>query len=201
VNFRSILAGALLGALAFFAVRLALARPEAPPHFHANFAVFVDGRRVDLTGGQYSEEVASCRLTGQALQPQERVHLHNRDPDVAHVHHAGVTWGHLFANLGFGLGGSYMATDQGSILADGAGKTLKFVVNGRLATSVHNVLIASGDRLLVSYGAENAAEVLAKQFPAVASDAPQFNERPDPAGCSGAVEPTFWDRLRHAAIG
>lgn len=198
---KSLLAGALLGVLLFLAARLAVAGPEAPPHFHANFAVFVEGRRLDFSGGQYSEEVASCRLTGQALQPQERVHLHNRDPDVVHVHHEGVTWGHLFANLGFGLGGSYLVTNDGRILADGAGKTLKFVVNGRPETSVHNVLIASGDRLLVSYGMETSAEVIARQFAAVASDAPQFNERPDPAGCSGAVEPTFWDRLRHAVVG
>lgn len=192
--------GAILGALAFFVLRLALARPEAPPHYHANFAIIVDGQRVDLSGGQYSEELSSCRLSGQALQPQERVHLHNRDPDLAHVHHEGVTWGHLFANLGFGLGGSYLATDDGRILIDGAGKTLKFVLNGRPATSVHNALIASGDRLLVSYGAETNPEIQ-RQFAAVASDAPEFNQRKDPAGCSGTVEPTLWDRIRHAVAG
>ena len=196
-----VLLGALLGALAFFIVRLALARPETAPHHHANFAVVVDGRRVDLSGGQYSEEVASCRVPGKALAPQERVHLHNRDPDVVHVHHAGVTWGHLFANLGFGLGSSYLATDDGRILVDGSGKTLKFVLNGRPQTSVHNVLIASGDRLLVSYGVESGPEVVQRQFPAVAADAPEFNQRKDPAGCSGSVEPTLWDLIRHAATG
>lgn len=65
---RSLPVGALFGMFAFFFVRLAVARPEAPPHYHANFAIVVDGRRVDLSGGQYSEEVSSCRLTGQALQ-------------------------------------------------------------------------------------------------------------------------------------
>ena len=193
--------GAILGALAFFVLRLVLADPEAPPHYHANFAVVVDGRRVDLSGAKYSEEIASCRLAARALQPQERVHLHNRDPDLAHVHHEGVTWGHLFANLGFGLGASYLAIDDTRILTDGAGKTLKFVLNGRPEISVQNVLISSGDRLLVSYGTETTAEAIQRQFAAVASDASKFNQRKDPAGCSGSVEPTLWDRIRHAVAG
>lgn len=196
-----VLLGVVLGALIFLVVRLILAQPEPPPHYHANFAIVVDGQRVDLSEGRYSEEVAACRVPGQALQPQERVHLHNRDPDLAHVHHAGVTWGHLLANLGFGLGGNYLVTEDGKILRDGAGRTLKLVLNGRVQLSVHNSLIASGDRLLVSYGPESRDEVVQKQYPTVAADAAEYNRRKDPAGCSGPAEPSFWDRIRHAAVG
>lgn len=138
--------------------------------------------------------------TGKALAPQERVHLHNRDR----------TWctcttrasrGDICSPTWIRVGASYLAADEGRILADGAGKTLKFVLNGRPETSVHNVPIASGDRLLVSYGAGTAPEVIQKQFPTVASDVPRCDQRKDPAGCSGSLEPTFWDRLRHAVIG
>ncbi len=120
---------------------------------------------------------------------------------MAHIHHEGVTWGHLLANLSFGLGQDYLVTDQGRVLVPGQGNTLKLILNGRPELSVHNQLIRSGDRLLVSYGPESEEEALRIQFPAVAASAEEFNQRPDPAGCSGAHEPTLWDRIRDAFTG
>jgi hypothetical protein len=43
--------------------------------------------------------------------------------------------------------------------------------------------------------------VLRTQFPQVASDAEEFNQRPDPASCAGAHAVTFWDRVRYALAG
>lgn len=78
---------------------------------------------------------------------------------------------------------------------------MKFILNGRPQFSVGNQLVQSGDRLLISYGPESEAEVLRTQFPQVASDAETYNQRQDPAGCSGAAEITLWDRIRHAFVG
>jgi hypothetical protein len=33
-------------------------------------------------------------------------------------HHEGVTWGHLLANLGFGVGEDYLALDDGPVLTE-----------------------------------------------------------------------------------
>ncbi len=197
----ALLVGIVLGVLALGALRFALAEPPHPPHFHANFAIFVDGKRVDLSGNQFMEEVSACRSTPGNVAPQQRAHLHNNDPDVAHVHHDGVTWGHLLANLGFGLGDRYLSTRGDHLYTEDGGKTLKLVLNGKPELSVRNRLIGSGDRLLVSYGAESEAELLRGQFPAVASNAEEFNRRPDPAGCSGAHDPTLWERVRYAFMG
>jgi hypothetical protein len=147
-----ILGGALLGVLMLAALRLALVPPKEPVHHHANVALFVDGSRVDLSGDEYMEDVATCAV-GETVLPRARAHLHNNNADVAHVHHEGVTWGHLFANLGFGLGEDYLALDDGPVLTEMEGRTLK------------------------------------------------FNQRPDPASCSGAHEVTLWDRVRHAFAG
>lgn len=195
-----ILVGALLGVIGLGALRFALVPMEEPTHYHANFALFVDGERVDLSADEYMEEVAMC-VVGGTVAPRARAHLHNNDQDVAHIHHDGVTWGHLFTNLGFGLGDEYLAMDGGPILTVTGGRTLKLVLNERPQISVHNEVIRSGDRLLISYGSETEAEVLRTQFPRVASDAEEFNELMDPAGCSGADEVTLWDRVRHAFVG
>lgn len=192
--------GLLGGIAALVLFRLALAGPPEPVHFHANFALFVDGQRVDLSGDEYMEEVGACK-TGERILPTERAHLHNNNPDVAHVHHEGVTWGHLLANLGYGLGQEYLALKGGAVLTEGEGRTLKLILNGQPQFAVDNELIQSGDRLLVSFGPESEAEVIRTQFPRVAANAEEYNSRQDPAGCAGAHEATLWERLRHAVAG
>jgi hypothetical protein len=190
-----ILGGALLGVIALAAFRIAFIPVAEPTHYHANFALFAHGERIDLSADEYMEDVATCAV-GETVLPTARAHLHNNNPDVAHVHHEGVTWGHLLANLGFGLGEEYLVLDNGPVLTEGEGRTLKFILNGRPQFAVHNELIRSGDRLLISYGLEGEAEVLQNQFPRVATTAEEYNRRQDPAGCaySGASRALtrFW---------
>jgi hypothetical protein len=193
-------AGLLAGVVALLAVRVALVPVPQPPHFHANVAIVIDGRRVDLSAARYMEELGACHTEGPRA-PEARVHLHNGNPDVVHVHADGVTWGHLLANLGFGLGDSHLATDTGRLYASGDGRTLTFILNGTAVSSVANRPIHSGDRLLIGVGPEDAETVIRTQFPMVASTAEAFNHRPDPAGCSGPSVPTLWERIRQAVVG
>jgi hypothetical protein len=194
------LAGLCAGVLLLAGLRFALAAPAQKPHYHANFAVFVEGERVDFSPDEYMEEIGACKVGG-VLHPTERAHLHNNDPDVVHVHDQGVTWGQLLANLGWGLGERYLASDDGRVRVSGQGGTLKLILNGRPEFAVDNQLIRSGDLLLVSFGPETEAEVLRTQFPRVADDAQVFNQRQDPAGCSGSEPPTLGERLRDAFVG
>lgn len=192
-------AGVLLGVLALGAVRLAFLPPEPVTHYHANWAVFVDGERLDLSGEKYMEDVVRCKADPTRVDPEDRVHMHNGNPDVVHVHDGGATWGHLLANLGFGVGDDYLVTDRGERYAAGEGSSLKFVLNGNVVPSIRNQVIGSEDRLLVSYGSELAEEVVRTQLPRVASNAGEYNLKPDPAGCSGQhAEHTFGERLRRA---
>ena len=196
----SVLGGVVAGVLLLGAARFALVPMPHPPHYHANFAVFVDGARVDLSGDRYMEEISAC-VTGAEVQPRGRAHLHSGDHDVVHVHHDGVTWGHFLANLRYGLGDDYLAVDGGPLLTETGGKTLKLILNGQPQFAVDGELIRSGDRLLISYGAESEAEVIRTQFPVVAANAEEFNQRNDPAACAGSHEATLGDRLRHAFVG
>lgn len=193
-----LLVGALAGVLVFGAVRLA-ALPAAPVvHYHANWAVFVDGQRLDLADERYMEDVVRCKMDPTQVEPEDRVHMHNMNADVVHVHHAGSTWGHLLANLGFGIGDDYLFTDTGQRLTETPGRTLKFVLNGQEVSSIRNLLIRNEDRLLISFGPETAEEVTQTQFSQVASTAGEHNTQPDPAGCSGPAGESLADRLRRA---
>ncbi len=171
-------------------------------HYHANFALFINGERVDLSDMKYMEDVASCRADPASVLPVDRAHLHSQVHDVVHVHHPGVTWGHFFANIGFTLRDDFIITDAGErFFADNrGGSTMKFIVNGQAVSTVYNRGIRSEDRLLISFGSEAEEEVTEAQFPDVGTTAAAFNASHfDPGGCTGGPPPeTTGRRMRRA---
>jgi hypothetical protein len=197
---KPMIAGMLLGILVLGGARFALAPLSHATHHHANWAVMIDGERLDLSGDPYMEEVAACRASDDGILPEQRIHMHENDHDVVHVHHEGATWGALAANLGMSLG------DEHLILADGTGilasdsARFVFVLNGFQVPSVHNRVVQSGDRLLISV-TDAPGSVLESEFPLVASNALEYNERMDPASCAGHGELGFLERLRLAFWG
>jgi len=198
-SMRNFAIGVIIGVLVLATARFAFVPHEHEVHHHANFAVFIDGRRLDLTDDRYMELVSACGATGQGVLPRERVHMHENNHDVVHVHHDGVSWGHFFTNLGFAIGEDFLILDDGRrLFADGE-RSFKFIVNGMPVPAVHDRLIRpGGERVLISYGAESVDEVIAAQFPVVAMDAVEFDATYDPAGCSGGHEESFGERLRRA---
>jgi hypothetical protein len=193
----TLLLGVVIGIALIGAVRYVAQEPVQGVHYHANWAIFIDGERLDLTGGRYMEDVFQCMVDASQQNPEGRVHMHESNQDVVHVHAAGVTWGHLIANLGFGVGDDYLYTDSGRFDRS-AEKSLKFVLNGTPVPTIRNLGIGNQDRLAISYGGETIEEVVASQYTQVGSDAGRYNEMPDPASCSGAVEESRGDRIRRA---
>jgi len=198
---RFLLLGLVLGVVALAAVRWTVAPPPVPTHYHANWALFVSGQRVDLSGSQYMEEVTACVPVGETILPTQRTHMHEGNQDVVHVHDDGVTWGHLMANLGFGLGDDFLMLHGGERYVSGGEDTLKYIADGQIVLPAYNRVIRSTERLLISYGPESVEEVIATQFPQVANSAAEYNTRPDPAGCQGAAELTLGQKLRYAFLG
>lgn len=195
-------AGVVVGVVAGGAVRLATIQAPEITHFHANWAVFIDGARLDLTADRFMEDVAACRTDPGSIGPRDRVHLHEGNADVVHVHHPAATWGALARNLGIGLGRDYIFPPSGARRFSGDGGTLKFFRNGLQLDDLSNEPVRSGDRVLISFGPGSAEDALAEEFPQVASDAEEFNARMDPATCMGGHEPEgFGARLRRAFLG
>ena len=199
----ALLLGAVFGVLLFVAARFLFLPPPPAVHYHANFAVFVDGQRLDLSGDRYMEDVAACAADPAGMRPQDRAHLHENNGDVVHVHHNAATWGALFLNLGFGLGDNYLILDDGRKLFDGEdGRTIKFFLNGEQVLEMANRTIRSEDRMLMSVGPETPEQAMATQYPQVHSDAGHFNVTQDPASCAGTMRKlTVGERLKRAFWG
>lgn len=187
--------GITVGLAGLILVRMAMAK-NTNPHFHANFAVYVDNQRLKYEGPTFYQEVNICSTAG-SNNPQARAHMHSNIDHVVHVHDKAVTWSDFFANLRYGLSNKSLALDD-KVLVDGAdGKKLTFWLNGQQVDHIANKVIGDQDRLLISYGSESQT-ILKKQFSNVQTDAKQTDEQTDPAACSGDEKLTPSDRFKRA---
>ena len=183
----------IVGALMLTAVRFFFDQP-LPTHYHANFAVFIDGKREEFKGPGYYEEVQSCVTLEN---PRNRTHMHMPDNNVVHVHDKFVTWGNFFENIGWALGPDTLVTTN-AVYRTQDGKTLTFLLNGKEVTSPYNKMVKDEDTLLISYGdgsADHKQQAEAAKHPTTAHTA---NVQHDPAACKGAEPLGFKTRLKKA---
>jgi hypothetical protein len=187
--FKTIILSTILITLTASITYIAVPRPYMV-HHHANFAVYMDGKQWDFSGPSYMEEVSRCNITDW-VTPQDRIHLHDGQWELVHVHMAASTWGDLFANLYIGLGQNYLSDGYGEIFQTGSGKNLYYVLNGKPVDNPRNLIVESEDRLLVWYGTGTVDEVAEKFDTLVVKTAHEYNGKADPASCSSNVYGPF----------
>lgn len=158
-----------------------------PPHFHANFAVFINGEKVDFTDDTYMEDVAGCSLTN-TVYPKDRAHLHENNGDTIHIHNDGVAWGHFFANNNIYFWENFLRMDDGIIYESYKTLGVSYILNGVKVENPYNTLIHSEDKLLVSYGDNQSDEQLNELYWQVSSNAWEYNSKYDPGSCGGTNE-------------
>jgi hypothetical protein len=183
-----------VGALIILGVRFFRYNPEQV-HYHANFAVYINGGRESFKSPFYYEEVSgSCGL-GKNVTPAQRTHLHDNVNDVIHIHDHGVTYGDLFMNIGWAVGSDFIKTPEG-ILQPDADHHITYLINGKEIADISTEVIHDEDRLLVDYG-NTSAKTLQKESGSVTRSAHHYDITKDPAACLGNVKPTWKDRLKH----
>lgn len=185
--------GFLLGVLIFAGLRVALVQDHSI-HYHANFAVFIDGKREKFDNFTFYEEVQSC-VADHSSDPKTRVHMHDQKNSLVHVHDNNSTWGHFFANLGYGLTDESITTLDKTYVDGQNGKKLTFFLNRQPVDFIANRVIESEDTLLIDYGDGRNIDA---RYGEISRDAQEANTKPDPASCSGATSLTFSDRLKRA---
>jgi hypothetical protein len=193
---KTIAAGALgfvLGIVIFIGLRFVFLPVDAV-HYHANFAVFINGKREAFAGSQYYQEIASCN---QNTTPQGRVHMHANINHIIHVHDGVQTWAQFFNNLGWSLGDTLLS-DGSSVYQDQSGGKLSFILNGLPVRSIADEIIKDKDRLLISFS-NNGTTDPQQEFSQVESDAAQYDASKDPAACAGPEKVSWQARLRRAA--
>jgi hypothetical protein len=154
------------------------------PHFHANFAMYINWTKFDFSKPEYMEPVASCKLWWAWIKPSERVHLHEKNGDTVHVHADWVTWGHFFANNGMTFSNNHITLDDWRVFNANEKKKITFVLDWVVVDDPFNKMIESEDRLLINFWEESEDSLVKNRFPKVKDDAWEFNTKYDPASCS-----------------
>ena len=185
--------GFILGLIALSAVHFVNLESDET-HYHANFALHVNGVRDEFKSFAFYEEVQECSLNDKN-NVKARVHMHDQKNNLIHVHDNGVTWGQFFANLGYTLGNKAISTDKGTFV-DGANDTkLTFILNGEPTTNIENKVINSEDALLINFGNESS-DALKQKYNSIEKDAKEHNAEDDPVTCSGGATLSFTSRLK-----
>ena len=150
------------------------------PHYHANFAVYINEQQEQFDSDLFYEEVQAC--SADEVGPRTRTHMHRPDSNVIHVHDEGVTWGNFFENLGVSLGNDFIKTSEG-IFIDGEAGEFSLVLNGNSTKNIANKIIRSEDTLLIDFGDEQNID---SKFAGITHSANEFNSAADPSACKGA---------------
>lgn len=152
-----------------------------PPHFHANFAMYVNGERIDFSDAKYSEDIAGCSISWEP-KPEDRVHLHENNQDTIHIHDSWVSWGHFFANNNFAFWDEYLVLDSGVVYQNTESSSVQYILNWKIIKNPFNKAISSQDRLLISYW-ELTDEELMQVYETVSDNAGEYNAKYDPGSC------------------
>jgi hypothetical protein len=187
----------LLGAGIILGVRFFTYKSDSV-HYHANFALYVNGHREVFRGSQYYSEVEMCTAS-TAMVPMERAHMHDNINNVVHVEDHAVTWGQFFTNLGWTLGPNALINPSNTIYAEAGSQKLHLLLNGQDYTDlggVANTVIRDHDKLLVSFGDESDATLM-RQYRLIPSTSYRYDTTQDPASCSGHDESMTHERLTH----
>jgi hypothetical protein len=168
-------------------------------HYHANFALYINGQKEDFKGAQYYTEVQMC-VAKNVVTPAMRAHMHDNVNNVIHVEDHAVTWGDFFSNIGWTMGPTSMISPDGTVYSENGNNKLNLLLNNQDYTDfggLSNTVIQDQNKLLVSFGSE-AQTTLETQYKAIPSTASQYDRSKDPASCSGHDKITIRDRFVHA---
>ncbi len=148
-------------------------QPRISVHWHADFALYIDGVRYDFNQEKF--------FSTETELINANVHIHAPRVNVVHVHRSLTSWDEFFRSITFELsdkttaGGTIGAntclkTPEGE-LCEGNGKTFKFIVNGVKVDGIALTDVTDLDRVLVSFGNESLEDVMRTQWPQVSDEA------------------------------
>lgn len=190
-----LVAGIILGIVLFVAVRTATAK-NPYTHYHANFAIYINGQAEKFEGPGFYEEVAACNVHN-ADDLKSRVHMHDNVAHAVHVHDTGVSWGDFFSNIGYTVGSSVLSDGSNTFVNGQDSKKLSYLLNGKPVSDISSTVIKSEDVLLIDYG-DDTDQQMQKHFESIPRDAHHLNVTKDPSACSGNSNFDLKARLKQA---
>lgn len=167
--------------------------PEIPVHYHANFAIFIDGKKQDFSRTEFMH-IEPCTEEGSEHSEEEgeKAELHDNIGDVVHVHDEKASWQDLFETMKYDIK-SKIAKDNNST---------RFYLNGNTENDVLEKVIGKHDRLLISIAADESLQkedVLKREFEKIGKDASLYDSgKKTSETCGQSPKRSFFKRMRIA---
>lgn len=147
--------GLFFTALFFGFITISSARTSANPdpnHTHADFAVFIDGNRIDFSQEKY--------MSTDTDPKHPFTHVHDGNGNVMHRHKPGVTIGEFFASLNIKLTPDCFTLDTGEQYCTENSKSWKMFVNGQEVPLSPAFEFQDLDQILLTYGSGDTQKQL-----------------------------------------
>jgi len=155
-----------------------------PNHTHADFAIWVNGKKLSFASEAY--------MSTEDKHRHKYFHLHDGLGHVIHRHKPGLTLGEFFASIGFTLTADCMKTDAGQKVCTGSEGKLQMFVNGKEMPLDPAYVFADTDKILLTYGA--TLEQIGQQLKAMTNDACLYSrtcpERGEPPAENCIADPS-----------
>ncbi len=136
-------------------------------HEHADIALYLDGKKVDLSQEKYQSTET------KSLHPD--THLHDGNGEILHKHRTLITLGDFFNSVGIQFTDNCFTLDTKEQYCNSGTKTLKFIVNGLANDQFDKYELKDEDKILISYG-DQTQEALQTQINSVSDDACLYSE-------------------------
>lgn len=194
----------------------ACAKEEAknpdPNHNHADFAVYIEGRKLDFSDPRYmstppteseSQSLLPSLLLSTAyahegedegghIKGREYLHLHDGNGSVMHRHKPNLTLGDFFVSIGFHMTEHCFVLEDGSEICPIKGKKWQMFVNGQEMSWNNQYVFQDLDTILLTYGATESQ--IQEQLSQLTNDACLYSktcpERGDPPAENCIADPT-----------
>ena len=195
------LASFTVGVILIIGIRVAAYSPPKTVHYHANFAVYINGQQEQFKALNYYEEeaAASCSVSAASeteTSPMSRVHMHGNVNDVVHIEDSKVSWGNFFTVLGWNVGSNYIASRDALYQANGQ-YNVTYILNGKKVGGIANTIIGDQDKLLVNYGSQSS-DGINQEYGNIQNNALKADQSKDPASCgSHESSVTMTERMKH----
>ncbi len=139
-----------------------------PNHTHADFAVFIEGKKFNFSDPAYMSGTTD-ESDPEHTRRDPFLHLHDGIGYVIHRHKPGLTVGEFFASLGFTMDEACLTTDAGKQYCSEGDKRWRMFVNAEEKPWNPQFAFNDLDQILLTFGADE--DEVRREFKEMTADA------------------------------
>ncbi len=140
-----------------------------PNHTHADLAMWVEGRKIDLSAGKYMLDEESADS-----EKETNPHLHDGNGLVIHRHKAGQSIGEFLKAININATNQCVTLDDGTSLCNEGSKHWQMFINGSEQPLDPAYVFRDLDQILLTYGATD--EQVKEQLLSLSDDACLYSQ-------------------------